>query len=204
MGEKPFENIVGKGENAGNQHLLLFPQYFLPFVKPFQFFNHIYFFVCKFFQFLLFGKELSPPLTEYASLILVFPKQALVFTCLQYNSFEKNVGKGEIAHNKQNLLFSQCLLPFWQTFCHVHQIQNCHLQTLSDWKSPKFVVWEKVNITETYDFFTCNWYIMIKWHFVLNWNTNLSSFSIYLPWCLFYSQHVQAVGVLMLLSKSRI
>ena len=28
--EKPFENIVGKGENAGNQHFLLFPQYCLP------------------------------------------------------------------------------------------------------------------------------------------------------------------------------
>ena len=28
-----FENIVGKGENAGNQHFLLFPQCFLPFRK---------------------------------------------------------------------------------------------------------------------------------------------------------------------------
>ena len=28
---KPFENIVGKGENAGNQHFLLFPHCFLPF-----------------------------------------------------------------------------------------------------------------------------------------------------------------------------
>ena len=28
-----FENIVGKGENAGNQHCLLFPQCFLPFSK---------------------------------------------------------------------------------------------------------------------------------------------------------------------------
>ena len=28
-GKKYFENIVGKGENAGNQHFLLFPQYFL-------------------------------------------------------------------------------------------------------------------------------------------------------------------------------
>ena len=27
--KKPFENIVGKGENAGNQHFLLFPQCFL-------------------------------------------------------------------------------------------------------------------------------------------------------------------------------
>ena len=29
--KKPSENIVGKGENAGNQHFLLFPQCFLPF-----------------------------------------------------------------------------------------------------------------------------------------------------------------------------
>ena len=28
-----FENIVGKGENAGNQHFLLFPQCFLPFQR---------------------------------------------------------------------------------------------------------------------------------------------------------------------------
>ena len=26
--KKPFENIVGKGENAGNKHFLLFPQCF--------------------------------------------------------------------------------------------------------------------------------------------------------------------------------
>ena len=27
-----FENIVGKGENAGNQHFLLFPKCVLPFL----------------------------------------------------------------------------------------------------------------------------------------------------------------------------
>ena len=27
--KKPFENIVGEGENAGNQHFLLFPKGFL-------------------------------------------------------------------------------------------------------------------------------------------------------------------------------
>ena len=32
-GKDAFENIVGKGENAGNQHFLLFPQCFLPFLK---------------------------------------------------------------------------------------------------------------------------------------------------------------------------
>ena len=33
------------------------------------------------------------------------------FTCLQYRSFEISVGKGEIAGNKQFLLFPQCFLP---------------------------------------------------------------------------------------------
>ena len=31
--KKPFENIVRKGENAGNQHFLLFPQCFQPIPK---------------------------------------------------------------------------------------------------------------------------------------------------------------------------
>ena len=31
--KKPFENIVVKGENAGNQHFRLFTQYFLPISK---------------------------------------------------------------------------------------------------------------------------------------------------------------------------
>ena len=44
-----------------------------------------------------------------------FPKQALVFTCLQYKSFENTVGKGEIARNEQFLLFPQCFLPFKET-----------------------------------------------------------------------------------------
>ena len=36
---KPFENLAGKGENAGNQHFLLFPQCFLPFPKQISFFS---------------------------------------------------------------------------------------------------------------------------------------------------------------------
>ena len=39
-----------------------------------------------------------------------FPKQALVFTCLQYKSFENTVGKGEIARNEQFLPFPHCFL----------------------------------------------------------------------------------------------
>ena len=30
--DKPFENVVGKGESAGNQHFLLLPQCFLSFL----------------------------------------------------------------------------------------------------------------------------------------------------------------------------
>ena len=30
---RPFQNIVGKGENAGNQHFLLFPQNVLPYLR---------------------------------------------------------------------------------------------------------------------------------------------------------------------------
>ena len=36
--KKPFENIVGKGENAGNQHFLLFQQSFLSFPKQISIF----------------------------------------------------------------------------------------------------------------------------------------------------------------------
>ena len=34
--KKPFENIVGEGENAGYQHFLLFSQCFLSLRKPIQ------------------------------------------------------------------------------------------------------------------------------------------------------------------------
>ena len=50
---KAFENVVGKGENAGKQHFLLFPQcfFFLPYQHKFQFLAPIYFVVCKCHQF---------------------------------------------------------------------------------------------------------------------------------------------------------
>ena len=38
-----FENIEGKRENAGNQHFLLFPPYFLPFTKEVSIFlSHLF------------------------------------------------------------------------------------------------------------------------------------------------------------------
>ena len=58
--EKPFENIVGKGENAGNHHFLLSHNVFFPSLKKkkiqklqnkFQKFSHVHFIVCTCFQF---------------------------------------------------------------------------------------------------------------------------------------------------------
>ena len=68
----------------------------------------------------------------------------LVFTCLHHKSFENTVWKGEIACIKQFLLFPQCFLPFLRPFSHFQQIKKSCLQTLSVWKSLKFVVWERV------------------------------------------------------------
>ena len=42
--QKPFGNIVGKGENAVYQHFLLFPNCFLPFLKTnLSFQSHLFY-----------------------------------------------------------------------------------------------------------------------------------------------------------------
>ena len=48
--------------------------------------------------------------------------KALVFTCLQYKSFESTAGKGELARNEQFLFFPQCFLPVCITFFHFSSI----------------------------------------------------------------------------------
>ena len=53
---------------------------------------------------------------------------------------ENTVGKGENTHNEQFLLFPQCFLPILITYYHFRHNLNCHQQTLSVWKSLKFVV----------------------------------------------------------------
>ena len=78
-----------------------------------------------------------------------FPNKPWFLRVCNTSVFENSVGKGEIARNEQFLLFPQSFLPFWRTFCHFHQIQNCHLQTLSVWKGLKFVIWERVRIPFT-------------------------------------------------------
>ena len=49
--KKPFENILGRGENAGNPHFLLISHFFYPFKGEFQLLKYIYLVVCKCFQF---------------------------------------------------------------------------------------------------------------------------------------------------------
>ena len=41
LDKKHFENIMGKGENAGYQHFLLFSQCFLPFPTQISIFNSL-------------------------------------------------------------------------------------------------------------------------------------------------------------------
>ena len=68
-----------------------------------------------------FGHSLARELLMI-SLLQPFPKQALVFTCLQYKPLENTVGKGEIARIEQFLLFPHCFLPFWRIFSHLYKI----------------------------------------------------------------------------------
>ena len=59
-------------------------------------------------------------------------------------TFENTVANGKIAPHQEFLHFSVFSTFFWRIFCHSHQIQNCHSQTLSFWEGLKFVVWETV------------------------------------------------------------
>ena len=63
-----------------------------------------------------------------------FPKEALVFTCLQYKSIENTVGKGEIARNEQFLLVPQCFYPLEELTCIFIKFKII-ICKLSVWKS---------------------------------------------------------------------
>ena len=70
LGKRTYENVVGKEENAGNNHFLPFPQCFLPCQRHFfAILAPISIVVCKCFEFgksnvLSFGKELKPELRQ--------------------------------------------------------------------------------------------------------------------------------------------
>ena len=83
--------------------------------------------------------------TTYVANLLTLFQTSPGFYVSAVQFFWNTVGKGEIARNGHFLLFRLCFLPSWRNFCHIHQIQNWHLQTLSVWKSLKFVVCKRVN-----------------------------------------------------------
>ena len=55
------------------------------------------------------GYQHFPP---FPTMFSSFPKQACCFACLQYKYFENRAGIGEIAYNKQFLIYPQCFLLF--------------------------------------------------------------------------------------------
>ena len=73
-----------------------------------------------------------------------FPNK-LWFLRLCSSSLLKTLWKKEKLLVTSNFSFSHSVFyPFGWTFCHFHPIWYCRLQTLSVWKSLKFVVWERV------------------------------------------------------------
>ena len=66
--------------------------------------------VCVFFPF----KTIESGLSKFN------PFQGFYVSAVQV--FWNTVGKGEIACNKRFLLFPQCFLPVWRTFCHFYQL----------------------------------------------------------------------------------
>ena len=74
------------------------------------------------------------------SCFLTFSQTSPGFYVYAIQVFWNTVGKGS---KEQFLLFSQCFVPVWRTFCHFHQIWNFGLQALSVWEGLKFVVWER-------------------------------------------------------------
>ena len=59
-------------------------------------------------------------ITHYGDAFNPFPNKPWFLRVCSTSFFENTVGKGEIAHNEQFLLFPQCFLPAWRTLCHFH------------------------------------------------------------------------------------
>ena len=116
----------GKRRNCLWQAISPFPTVFSTLWELSAIFMKFKIVVCKLFQSEgvknLFGKGLSNPSVEM---------------CLQYKSFENNVGKGEIACNKQFLLFPQCFLLFenFPPFSWNLKLSSANSFSLKEWKT---------------------------------------------------------------------
>ena len=114
----------GKRRKCCDQHFLLYPQCFLTYQRLFCYFRYILI-VIRF-------EQLEQRII--LSFVNPFPHNYTF-----WRPWETSLLK--TLWNAQFLLFPQCFLPVWITFCHFGQIWNCRLQTLSAWKSLKSVVW---------------------------------------------------------------
>ena len=113
LSKNPFQNIAGKGENAGDQHFLFFRNCFQPYPSNHSSLSKYTIIILANFilssanafnldqsRILLFGKELTPYSINTQS----------HFNASTTDSFENIVGKEEIARDEQFLLFPQCFL----------------------------------------------------------------------------------------------
>ena len=129
--KRAFENIEGKGENAGNQHFLLFPLCFLSHQKQTALFEP--YFSCRL--------QMLPVWTSLKFCCLVksylFTTQFRLLMTLKKKPFETIVGKGENAGNQHFLLFQQYFLPISKRVSVFKLHLFCSLQRLSVWTSLK-------------------------------------------------------------------
>ena len=104
---KPFENIVGKAENASNKHFSFSHIVFYPSQHKFQFFSCLQNLLCLQIHSVL-------DLSKFCGLVkgYLFNTQSRVLPTLRKKSFEDIAGKGENAGNQHFLLFPQCFLPY--------------------------------------------------------------------------------------------
>ena len=81
-----------------------------------------------------------------------FPNKPL-FLCVCHTSLLKSLHeKKKLLIRKQFFLFPQCFLPLWGTLHHFCQIHNCRMQTLSVWKSLKYVKRVKSQLVRGFSF----------------------------------------------------
>ena len=131
--KEAFENILGKGENAGNQHFLPFPKCFLPFPKQILIFQ-LHLFCCLQMHSICSGLKFCCLVKSYANYRLcyflefldknltvsdwliplvkpfgyLFTTQSRLLMTLRKEAFENISGKGENADNQHFLLFPKC------------------------------------------------------------------------------------------------
>ena len=110
---------MGKGEIACYKQFLLFPQCFQKACFPEVSKGVI---VWEWVKIVKCWSKFDANILDNTRDIQPIPRQRHILMPLGNKLFENTVGKGEITRNDQFLLFQQCFLPIWITFCHFRQI----------------------------------------------------------------------------------